>query len=302
MATPAIKELLEAGVHFGHQTKRWNPKMKKYIFGERNSIYIVDLEKTAALLKDACDFLRDLAARGGRILFIGTKKQAQETIQEQAKRCGMFYATNRWLGGTLTNFETIKKGIERLSELNQLLEDSEHASRYTKKELAKVEKERAKLEKNLGGLMGLEKRPDGLVVVDSKKEAIAVEEANRLGIPVVALVDTNCDPDQIAYVIPGNDNAIKAIRLITAILADSIVEGRERYLAGTVVTEKVEEKKPKEEEEVPGEAVAAAVADIPADVDEVELPEIPAVSKVAETLVKGKSKKTATPRKTKARE
>ena len=282
--------------------------MKKYIFGERNGIYIVDLEKTSVKLKEACAFLRDLAARGGKILFVGTKKQAQESIREQAQRCGMFYATDRWLGGMMTNFETIKKGIDRLKELNRLKEDPDRFSHHTKKELALLEKERLKLQKNVGGVLGLEKRPDGLIVVDSKKEEIAVEEANRLGIPIVALVDTNCDPDQIDYVIPGNDDAIKAIRLVTTLLADSILEGREQFqMSGRGITKKEEAAVPQEEAVPPVEPVVAAEevspeAEVGAE-EEVDLPGIPEISKVAETLSKTpKSKKVATPRKTKTRE
>jgi len=303
LVTPVIKELLEAGVHFGHQTKRWNPKMKKYIFGERNGIYIVDLEKTTVKLKEACDFLRDVALRGGKVLFVGTKKQAQETIREQAKRCGMFYATDRWLGGALTNFETIKKGINRLKELNQLKEDPERLSRYTKKEQSLLEKERAKLQKNVGGVMGLERRPDCVIVVDSKKEEIAVEEANRLGIPIVALVDTNCDPDQIDYVIPGNDDAIKAIRLITTILADSILEGRQQFQVSSGEIEKKEEVVETVKVVSPEAAVPSEAAPLPEVEEEPDLPGIPEISKVAETLAKTpKSKKAVPPRKTKTRE
>ena len=303
MVTPVIKELLEAGVHFGHQTKRWNPKMEKYIFGERNGIYIVDLEKTTVKLKEACDFLRDVALRGGKVLFVGTKKQAQETIREQAKRCGMFYATDRWLGGALTNFETIKKGINRLKELNQLKEDPERLSRYTKKEQSLLEKERAKLQKNVGGVMGLERRPDCVIVVDSKKEEIAVKEANRLGIPIVALVDTNCDPDQIDYVIPGNDDAIKAIRLITTILADSILEGRQQFQVSSGEIEKKEEVVETVKVVSPEAAVPSEAAPLPEVEEEPDLPGIPEISKVAETLAKTpKSKKAVPPRKTKTRE
>ena len=282
--------------------------MKKYIFGERNGIYIVDLEKTSVKLKEACDFLRDLAGRGGKVLFVGTKKQAQETIRTEAGRCGMFYATDRWLGGMMTNFETIKKGIDRLKELNRLKEDPDRLSRHTKKELALLEKERLKLQKNVGGVLGLEQRPDCLIVVDSKKEEIAVKEANRLGIPVVALVDTNCDPDQIDYVIPGNDDAIKAIRLVTTILTNSILEGREKFqVSGVGPKEKREEEAApplQEETAAPAASVAAEEAPLEAGVEEeVDLPGIPEISKVTETLSKTpKSKKVVTPRKTKTRE
>ena len=304
MVLPVIKELLEAGVHFGHQTKRWNPKMKKYIFGERNGIYIVDLEKTSAKLKEACNFLHDLASRGGKVLSVGTKKQAQETIREQAKRCGMFYATDRWLGGALTNFETIQKGIERLKELTRLQEDPERRSGYTKKELATFQKEKEKLQKNVGGLVGLEKRPDCLIIIDSKKEETAVKEANRMRIPIVALVDTNCDPDEVSYVIPGNDDAIKAIRLITSILAESIREGAEQFqLSGGAVVKKEEVEAKPEEKEVavtspePEESLAPLGA-----TEEPDLTEIPAVSKAAESIAKPKSKRAPIARKTKARE
>lgn len=302
MATPVIKELLEAGVHFGHQTKRWNPKMKKYIFGERNGIYIVDLEKTSAKLEEACQFLRDLAARGGKVLFVGTKKQAQETIREQAKRCEMFYATDRWLGGTLTNFETIRKGIEHLNKLSHLTGDPARISQHTKKEQARLEKEKARLHKNLGGLVGLDRRPDALVVVDSKKEETAVEEANRLGIPVVGLVDTNCDPDKIDHVIPGNDDAIKAIRLVTTLLANSILDGVEQFKASGGGVQKKEEEVQKEETQ---EAAAGTPAEIPAEtltevVEEILPPEdlekVPEISKI-ETTPKGRPKKPPSPKK-----
>ena len=322
MTVPVIKELLEAGVHFGHQTKRWNPKMKKYIFGERNGIYIVDLEKTTVKLQAACDFLRDLAARGGKILFVGTKKQAQETIREQAKRCSMFYATERWLGGALTNFDTIKKGMDRFQELSRLSEDT--SQHYTKKEKAQFEKEKRRLEKNLGGLIGLTQQPDCLVVVDSKKEEIAVQEAKRLKIPIVALVDTNCDPDQIDYVIPGNDDAIKAIRLITVILADSILEGVEQWQSsGTGLEEKKEEEKkeekevgkaeePKEEEKKEGEKEVVAVAPDASETvptPEPETPEEPGLTETpeatrveaADDAEKVKLKKTAATRKVKTK-
>lgn len=306
MATAVIKELLEAGVHFGHQTKRWNPKMKKYIFGERNGIYIVDLEQTSAKLQEACAFLKELASRGGKILFVGTKKQAQETIREQAVRCGMFYATDRWLGGMLTNFATVKKRIDRLKELTRLKEDPELLSHYTKKEQSLLEKERQKLQKNVGGVVNLEQRPDCMIVVDSKKEEIAVEEANRLKIPIVALVDTNCDPDQIDYVIPGNDDAIKAIRLVTTMLTNSISEGREQFQKINTI-EKIETKEPAPVQEETAEPVAPVSPEEPVEVapeveEEVGLPGIPEVSKVAETLAKPKSKRVVAPRKTKTHE
>jgi len=218
-----MKELLEAGVHFGHQTKRWNPKMKKYIFGKRNGIYIIDLQKTLKLFKEASTFLTDLASQGKRILFVGTKRQAQDAILEEANRCGMFYVNNRWLGGTLTNFTTVRKSIERLKELESVLNDTD--KELSKKERAALDREREKLQKNLIGIREMDSLPDALFVIDPKKEYIAVQEAKKLKIPVVAIVDTNCDPEDINYVIPGNDDAIRAIRLFTLKAADSVLEG-----------------------------------------------------------------------------
>jgi small subunit ribosomal protein S2 len=227
-----MKELLEAGVHFGHQTKRWNPKMKKYIFGKRNGIYIIDLQKTLKLFKEASQFITDLAGQGKRILFVGTKRQAQDAILEEANRCGMFYVNNRWLGGTLTNFTTVRKSIERLKEIEAILGDAE--KEMSKKERAQLDHEREKLQKNLIGIREMDSLPDSLFVIDPKKEYIAVKEAKKLGIPVVAIVDTNCDPEDIDYVIPGNDDAIRAIRLFTQKIADAVLEGynlaEERYI------------------------------------------------------------------------
>ena len=218
-----MKELLEAGVHFGHQTKRWNPKMKKYIFGKRNGIYIIDLQKTLKLFKEASAFVTQLAGQGKRVLFVGTKRQAQDAIVEEANRCGMFYVNSRWLGGTLTNFTTVRKSIERLKEIEALLGDEE--KEMSKKERAALDRERDKLQKNLIGIREMEGLPDAIFVIDPKKEHIAVQEARKLGIPVVGIVDTNCDPDDIQYVIPGNDDAIRAIRLFTSKIADSVLEG-----------------------------------------------------------------------------
>ena len=227
-----MKELLEAGVHFGHQTKRWNPKMKKYIFGKRNGIYIIDLQKTLKLFKEASAFIADLASAGKRVLFVGTKRQAQDAILEEANRCGMFYVNNRWLGGTLTNFTTVRKSIERLKELEAILGDAE--KELSKKERAALDREREKLQKNLIGIREMDSLPDALFVIDPKKEYIAVKEAKKLGIPVVAIVDTNCDPEDIDFVIPGNDDAIRAIRLFTQKIADAVLEGynlaEERYV------------------------------------------------------------------------
>jgi small subunit ribosomal protein S2 len=227
MSDVTMKQLLEAGVHFGHQTSRWNPKMKPYIFGARNGIYIIDLQQTVRLFKEAYGFVRDLAAEGGTVLFVGTKKQAQDAIREEAERCGMFHVTNRWLGGMLTNFQTIKQSIDRLRKLDETLESAAMSEALTKKEMIQVRRERDKLMASLGGIKNMKKLPDALFVVDPKKEEIAVKEANKLGIPVVAAVDTNCDPDVIDYKIPGNDDAIRAIRLFCAAIADAIIEGRE---------------------------------------------------------------------------
>ena len=229
MSEVTMKQLLEAGVHFGHQTSRWNPKMKPYIFGARNGIYIIDLQQTVKMFRDAYAFVRELAAQGGAVLFVGTKKQAQDAIREEAERCGGFYVTNRWLGGMLTNFQTIKQSIDRLRKLDETLESETMLEALTKKEMITVRRERDKLMASLGGIRNMKKLPDALFVVDPKKEEIAVREANKLGIPVVAAVDTNCDPDVIDYKIPGNDDAIRAIRLFCTAIADAVIEGRELY-------------------------------------------------------------------------
>ena len=225
MSQITMKELLEAGVHFGHQTKRWNPKMAKYIFGERNGIYIIDLQKTLKKFRDAYVFTRNLAASGGTLLFVGTKKQAQETIAEESQRCGMFYVNQRWLGGTLTNFATIRKSINHLKRLEEM-RDTGELERLTKKEALGLERERAKLERALFGIKQLDRLPSAVYVIDPRKERIAVAEAQRLTIPIIAIVDTNCDPTGIDYAIPGNDDAIRAIRLITSRIADAVIEGR----------------------------------------------------------------------------
>ena len=224
MATITMKELLEAGVHFGHQTKRWNPKMKEYIFGERNGIYIIDLQKTLKMFKDASKYVQDLAAEGKIILFVGTKRQAQDAIAEEAQRCGMFYINQRWLGGLLTNWVTVQKSVKRLQELDDMATDGRYEL-LPKKEVIKLERERKHLQANLAGIKTLKRLPDALFVIDSNKEQIAVKEARKLGIPVVAVVDTNCDPTEVDYVIPGNDDALRAIRLFASKVADSIVEG-----------------------------------------------------------------------------
>lgn len=224
MAVISMKQLLEAGVHFGHQTRRWNPKMKPYIFGARNGIHIIDLQKTVRLIKIAHDFVTNTVAGGYSVLFVGTKKQAHDSIMEESERCGMYCTVNRWLGGTLTNFQTVKKSIARLKELTRMKEDGT-IHRYTKKEVIQMEKELAKLEKNLGGIKNMDELPGAVFVVDPKREKIAVKEAKRLHIPVVAIADTNCDPDEIDYIIPGNDDAIRAIRLICSKIADACIEG-----------------------------------------------------------------------------
>lgn len=242
MAIVTMKELLEAGVHFGHRTQRWNPKMEPYIYTARKGIYIINLQESLRLLEIAYNFVRDKAAEGATFLFVGTKRQAQDIIREEATRCGAFYVNNRWLGGLLTNFKTIKKRIDRLVELEEL-EESGRLDELPKKEQAKLKRELTKLRKNLGGVKSMERVPDVLYIVDPRKEKIAVAEANILGIPTVAIVDTNCDPDDIDYVIPGNDDAIRAIRLITSKIADAIIEGREG-----LVTEEAEQQQESEEQ------------------------------------------------------
>ncbi len=229
MVEITIKQLLEAGVHFGHQTSRWNPKMKSYIFGARNGIHIIDLQQTVVMLREACQFVTDLVAQGGLLLFVGTKKQAQEVIREEAERCGMFYVNNRWPGGMLTNFQTIRRSIERLKKLDEMLENPALTTALTKKELLGLRRERDKLMAALGGIRNMRKLPDALFVIDTKKEEIAVREANKLGIPVVAPVDTNCDPDVVSHKVPGNDDAIRAIRLFTNAVAEAVLEGKALY-------------------------------------------------------------------------
>ena len=226
MAVISMKQLLEAGVHFGHQTRRWNPKMAQYIFTERNGIYIIDLQKTVRKIDEAYMFVRDVAMEGKSILFVGTKKQAQESIEAEAKRCGMFYVNNRWLGGTLTNFRTIRTRIDRLNAIDAM-EKNGQFDVLPKKEVIKLCAEREKLQKNLGGIREMRKLPGALFIVDPRKERIAVAEARALGIPIVAIVDTNCDPDEIDYVIPGNDDAIRAVKLIAGKLADAVLEGKQ---------------------------------------------------------------------------
>jgi small subunit ribosomal protein S2 len=228
MAYITMKELLEAGVHFGHQTKRWNPKMKPYIFGARNGIYIIDLQKTVRMFRTVYDFIVETTAKGDSVLFVGTKKQARESVYEESNRCEMFYVHNRWLGGMLTNFKTIKQSIDRLNYLNTIENDGS-IELFPKKERLKLGKERVKLDNTLGGIRNMTKLPGAMFIIDPKNEAIAVREGRRLGIPIVAIVDTNCDPDDIDYIIPGNDDAIRAIRLISSRISDACIEGRELY-------------------------------------------------------------------------
>lgn len=224
-----IKELLEAGVHFGHQTKRWNPKMEKYIFGKKNGIHIIDLEKTQESLKVAQDFFVDLAAQGASVLFVGTKRQAQNVIKQEAERCGMFYIKHRWLGGLLTNFATIRKSIKRYKDLENIKKDGTFG-KLSKKEVSRLTKEMEKLKRNFEGILDMERLPQALFIIDPKSEETSVKEANKLSIPICALIDSDCDPDRITYSVPGNDDAIKSIRLITSLVADSIIEGRRRFL------------------------------------------------------------------------
>ena len=266
-----VKNLLEAGVHFGHETKRWNPKMRKYIFGEKNGIYIINLEKTEKGLKTACEFLRSTVAHGGYVLFVGTKKQAQDIVKDEAMRAGSFYVNQRWLGGMLTNFQTVKKSIKRLVDLERIKEDGTLA-KLSKKEASKLTKEMYKLNKNLEGVRTMDKLPKAMFVIDAKKEEIAVKEARRLGIKIVALVDTNSDPDLIDYPIPGNDDALRAIKLVTSTVAESVLEGKRAFVSG--------EEKAKE---VALEAAAAKAAALEAPA--VEAPKV--LDAEVEELVEG---------------
>jgi small subunit ribosomal protein S2 len=255
-----MKQLLEAGVHFGHQTKRWNPKMKEYIFGERNGIYIIDLQKSLKLFKNAVQFVQELGARGKTILFLGTKRQAQDAIQEEAQRCGMFYVNQRWLGGLLTNFVTIQKSIKRFRELEAMRTDGQYEL-FSKKEVARYERERKKLEKNLSGIKDMASLPDGLFVIDTKRESIAIQEARKLGIPIIGVADTNCDPDEIDYIIPGNDDALRAIRLIAGTIAQAYLEGKAVYEAQQKeLADQLERQRQLHAQQVAREAAARAAA------------------------------------------
>lgn len=287
MPSELIKQLLEAGVHFGHKTSRWNPKMKKFIFGERSDIYIMDLEKTEECLNNVKDFLLGIISKGDSVLLVGTKKQARQVIKEEALRCGMFYVTERWPGGLLTNFPTIKKSVNRFKEIQQMREDGTF-QKLTKKEVAHLEKESAKLNKNFSGIIQMDKLPRAVFIVDTKKEETAVKEAKILEIPIIGLVDSNCNPDFIAYPVPGNDDATKSIRLITSFIADAVIEGRKKflsYLSESQVAVKDEEKEigvlPEEE---------AKIKEIE-EIVETETPDITKTKPAKKINLKGKSTK-----------
>jgi len=263
MAHITMKQLLEAGVHFGHQTRRWNPKMKPFIFGERNGIHIIDLQQTIKYFEIAYEFVVNLVAEGGKLLFVGTKKQAQDTIREEAERCGMYYVNHRWLGGTLTNFKTIRQSVEKLKRIEKWFEDGT-IERFPKKERLKLERLRAKLERNLRGIKDMESLPQAVYIVDPVYEEIAVKEARKLGIPIIAIVDTNCDPDLIDYIIPGNDDAIRAVKLLTSKIADACIEGLEIYkekVAAESDKEEMSEEMFKSEEEKAEEILEEILAE-----------------------------------------
>ena len=262
MVSVTMKELLEAGVHFGHQVRRWNPKMKEYIFGERNGIYIIDLQKTQRMFREAIAFVTNLIAedKGKTVLFVGTKRQAQDAIREEAEKCGQYYVNQRWLGGLLTNFQTVQKSIKRLKDLESMQTDGRY-EKMTKKERIKLDRERESLNKNLSGIKAMNRLPDAVFIIDVKKEEIAVAEANRLGIPIVAVVDTNCSPEGIDYVIPGNDDALRAVRLFASRIADAIVEGNQIATEGGVVPPTTGEEGPEGETGGAGEALAGLALD-----------------------------------------
>lgn len=277
MSGITMKQMLEAGLHFGHQTRRWNPKMKPYIFAPRNGIYIINLDKSIKLFRKAYDYVVDGASKGGYILFVGTKRQAQATIKEEAVRSGMFYINHRWLGGTLTNFQTIKKSVDRLKSIEAMQEDGS-ISKFPKKEILLMEKERIKLERNIGGIKNMRSLPVAVFVIDPNKEQIAVKEANKLNIPVIALADTNCNPDGISYIIPGNDDAIRAIKLITSAIADAVLDGRSQLKdKDAVVEEMVEQAMAENPEEVSEEEKAEE-----SPVDKADTPVDEAESQVTE--------------------
>lgn len=280
MSNITMKEFLEAGVHFGHQTRRWNPKMKEYIYGKRNGIHIIDLQKTLKQFKEASKFLSALSRDGKNVLFVGTKRQAQEAIAEEAARCGMFYVNHRWLGGLLTNNATIQKSIQRLRELEEMSRDGRYEL-LTKKEVLRLERERKHLEQNLAGIKDMPGLPDALFVIDSQKEQIAVLEARKIGIPVAAVVDTNCDPDQVDYVIPGNDDALRAIRLFAARIADSVMEGREEAAQKRLEEEKLAAEKAAEELEAQRQAAAIAAGELEAPGSEAAPGDSPALGEAS---------------------
>jgi small subunit ribosomal protein S2 len=285
-----MKELLEAGVHFGHQTKRWNPKMKEYIFGERNGIYIIDLQKTLKMFKEASKFVQDLAADGRIILFVGTKRQAQDAIAEEAQRCSMFYVNARWLGGLLTNWVTVQKSVKRLKELDEMATDGRY-DLLPKKEVIKLERERKHLQANLAGIKNMTRLPDAIFVIDSNKEQIAVRESRKLGIPVVAVVDTNCDPSEVDYVIPGNDDALRAIRLFTSKISESIAEGvHARDDKQVADIQAVAEPEPVATE-APAEELLADVAAPPAEAEPVVVPSEGEDIRMEDVLGKGTRKR-----------
>ncbi len=281
MVSVTMKELLEAGVHFGHQVRRWNPKMKEYIFGERNGIYIIDLQKTQRMFREAIGFVTNIIAedKGKTVLFVGTKRQAQDAIREEAEKSGQYYVNQRWLGGLLTNFQTVQKSIKRLKDLESMQTDGRY-EKLTKKERIKLDRERESLNKNLSGIKGMTRLPDVVFIIDVKKEEIAVAEANRLGIPIVAVVDTNCSPEGIDYVIPGNDDALRAVRLFASRIADAIVEGNQIATEGGVVgTEPVEES-----DEAAGEAGAAAAAGLASGEEAGEVGEVDGAGETGEVV------------------
>jgi small subunit ribosomal protein S2 len=256
MVEELIKRLLESGVHFGHQKERWNPKMKRFIFGQRSGIYIIDLEKTVEHLNRARDFVRDLSAKGGRILFVGTKKQAQMIVEEEAKKCDMYYIKNRWPGGLLTNFETVKKSIDRLKSIENMAESGIWEN-LTKKEVAILSKEKEKLLRDLGGIRDMKTLPEAIFIVDPKREEIAVKESARLKIPIIAIVDTNCNPDEVDYPVPGNDDALKSIRIITSLISESIMEGRKEFATSEAIKNKSKIQVMKEESSGKEEVVSS---------------------------------------------
>jgi small subunit ribosomal protein S2 len=276
-----MKELLEAGVHFGHQTRRWNPKMKPYIFGARNGIHIIDLQKTVRLFKTAYEFIVRTVSEGYPVLFVGTKKQGHDSIVEESERCGMFFIVNRWLGGTLTNFQTIKKSIKRMKDIERMKEDGS-INRYTKKEILKMEKELFKLERNLGGIKNMDELPGAIFVVDPKREKIAVKEGRKLGIPVIAIADSNCDPDEIDFILPGNDDAIRAIRLFCSKIADACIEGHN-----------LAEERLRAEAELLKEQEITEAEVIVSDEGEEGGPEVIILPKKEETAVESESQETA---------